>query len=826
MKKILSLILLTITMLPMRGNPNWKMHVTFDEEVTRVIDTGDFVYFLGRCEPYNPTFKTISTEKFSLFRYDKGADELMPLSTDNILSFNNVERVEYSPEKGMMVIVYTNSDIDLLYDNGKIVNIPAYKLENLSTGKSVKSIFIDAARDRVYLTTEFGYLALDDKKGVVAESRVYNTTVAGMSRMGDDLLLLTADRLLSAPVTASRFSLNDYTKVADLKGAFALTYLSEERSIVCDASGGPHVVWMVKGPEKELSRLFGGHVYNIEPNPEGVMFATGDLLRQVNKDGSRVDIARERDDYYLPSGTKDFKEIWMATKRKGLKSMRYDEKGERKFTLTRDWMRPDAPAPYRATCMAVHPEYGLLVVNHGYDWNFGDGEVPSPILLSGYKNGFWSHYSPVYTDPDFKERLRNPNGLCFDPENPEIFYFGSPLNGLIRINVEDPSQTIHLSRPNDPGKDLPGYYNIVPEMTKEGSWSGSCVFSAPEIDADGNLWTTHSNLDDQSPAQIHIFCWEAADRKGSTPDNYRPMKMLKVEGPRASTRQHLKPMKVGKNRNLLVFAPTVFSGEITIIDTNGTPTDQSDDRKVTVKSFVDQDGNEFGVRYVACMYEDPLTGNLWIGHGEGVFWFNPRNMMEGNQRVNRVKVARNDGTNLADYLLNLVAVNSIAVDGAGRKWFATSGAGVVCTSSDGRTIEEELTTDNSPLPDNIVYGLGYVASSNSMLISTDKGIAEYFLRNGAGTAAMDDVKAYPNPVRPDYMGYVTIDGLPDGAIVKVTDASGHLVKDLGAAYGGEVKWDVTDLGYKRVGSGVYYIMSSTDNDSGNLSAVGKVMVIN
>lgn len=38
----------------------------------------------------------------------------------------------------------------------------------------------------------------------------------------------------------------------------------------------------------------------------------------------------------------------------------------------------------------------------------------------------------------------------------------------------------------------------------------------------------------------------------------------------------------------------------------------------------------------------------------------------GNLVVNRVKVPRNDGTNLADYLLDGVYVYNIAIDGANR----------------------------------------------------------------------------------------------------------------------------------------------------------------
>jgi hypothetical protein len=63
-------------------------------------------------------------------------------------------------------------------------------------------------------------------------------------------------------------------------------------------------------------------------------------------------------------------------------------------------------------------------------------------------------------------------------------------------------------------------------------------------------------------------------------------------------------------------------------------------------------------------------------------------------------------------------------------------------------------------------------------------------------------------------------------LVKIVDSGGNLVKELGIASGGEAKWDVTNTAFKRVSSGVYFVLSSTDENGGSLSNVGKVLVIN
>lgn len=819
------------------GNPNWKMHNTFDEEVKRLIDTDNYTYFISRTQPYNSKVTGNQSHLFSLFRYDKEADELLALSTDNLLSANVVSCVEYCPEKKMLVVVYSNHDIDLVYDNGKVANIPAYKFADIASGKDVNSIFVDVDADRIYLSTGFGYVALNDKKLEVAESRMYGTPVLGMSRLGNDLLLLMEDGILMAPVSAPRYNLSDYEKVSDLTKGVAIARLADDRSLVIDTSGSSNTISLLErvGEEVKLNHVSNGSYVNMHYNPAGLVVTDHNWVYQFYPDGHRESIFRMEEDRRIAAGSHDMNEIWYGKLRKGITSKRYSPDSDSKWTLTRDYMAPDAPSPYKATKMVWHKDYGLLVANHGYDNNFTNHSINSPILLSGYKDGRWTNYSPVYTWPEGKASLMNPNGLAIDPDNPDLVYFGSLLHGIERINMKDGSDILHLSRTNDPFRNEPGYVEIIPDQQGKpspalggaNSWTALSMFSAPEFDAYGNMWTAHCDWDDQTPLQVHIFCWEAANRRASVDaSSYRPMEVLKIPGLPTNNFQFVKPLTTTANRDIVLWTNTAYAGDLVLIHTNGTPTDGSDDKVVRLSTYTDQDGVTFDVHYVTAFYEDPLTGNVWVGHGEGVFYFNPKDILAGKERVYRVKVARNDGTNLADYLLNLVKVNNIAVDGSGRKWFATAGAGVVCTSSDGRVIEEELTTENSMLPDDMVYGLGYIPTTNSMLFSTDLGMAEYFLSSASGSGDDMQARAYPNPVRPDYFGYVTIDGVAEGSLVKIVDSRGNLVKELGHIVGGEAKWDVTDMSFRRVGSGVYFILTSTDENSGKLANVGKILVVN
>ena len=61
----------------------------------------------------------------------------------------------------------------------------------------------------------------------------------------------------------------------------------------------------------------------------------------------------------------------------------------------------------------------------------------------------------------------------------------------------------------------------------------------------------------------------------------------------------------------------------------------------------------------------------------------------------------------------------------------------------------------------------------------------------------DNVYAYPNPVRPDYTGLITVTGLTLNADVKIVTVNGTLVAE-GRSNGGMFTWDGCDKSGRRV----------------------------
>ncbi|MGB1248280.1 MAG: hypothetical protein ACPG4Z_05300, partial [Chitinophagales bacterium] len=87
----------------------------------------------------------------------------------------------------------------------------------------------------------------------------------------------------------------------------------------------------------------------------------------------------------------------------------------------------------------------------------------------------------------------------------------------------------------------------------------------------------------------------------------------------------------------------------------------------------------------------------------------------------------------------------------------------------------------------------------------------------------DNVLVYPNPVRPEYQGQISITGLVEDAYVKIADIYGNVV-DEGSALGGKYLWDGKDYNGSKAKTGVYIIYSS--NTDGSEKVAAKVSFVN
>jgi ligand-binding sensor domain-containing protein len=240
-------------------------------------------------------------------------------------------------------------------------------------------------------------------------------------------------------------------------------------------------------------------------------------------------------------------------------------------------------------------------------------------------------------------------------------------------------------------------------------------------------------------------------------------------------------------------------------------------------NFVNQDGTKYEVHYVRCVEQD-LDGNIWIGTDIGLFMYNEAQQADETLGFTQVKVPRNDGTDLADYLLTNTDITCITIDGANRKWIGTNSSGVYLISADNYTQLHNFTTENSPLLSNTIESIAVNPNTGETFFGTDMGLCSYMSDASAAIDEMksDDVYAFPNPVPPGYNGLITVRGLSMNADVKILTISGKLVAE-GHSNGGTFTWNGCDQSGRRVASGVYMIATATKD--GKKGVVAKVAVV-
>lgn len=337
-----------------------------------------------------------------------------------------------------------------------------------------------------------------------------------------------------------------------------------------------------------------------------------------------------------------------------------------------------------------------------------------------------------------------------------------------------------------------------------------------KYDASGNLWLLNSEAPNSSLIEY------SKDQEWISRSKSELMK-YESYGVKNKSLATLQSMMID-SRGLLWFVnnhwanPSFFCYQF--------PTNKTDDGVIKAfTSITNQDGttisNIFGI---SCIAEDK-NKNLWIGTNQGPFLLESNQITADSPVFTQVKVPRNDGTNYADYLLTGMNISCIAIDKANRKWFGTKNNGVYLISSDNLEQLNHFTTSNSKLLSDNIEAIAINDDTGEVYIGTENGLCSYMSDSNSSNEEMtkDNVWAYPNPVKPDYTGLITITGLSLNANIKIVTSNGTLVNQ-GKSSSGIYQWNGTDLKGKKVASGIYMVMTATEE--GDKGVVCKIAIIN
>ena len=475
---------------------------------------------------------------------------------------------------------------------------------------------------------------------------------------------------------------------------------------------------------------------------------------------------------------------WSNQKNGCLQGWKQGDSGER--TIIANEINADGPK---------YNYFGFMKFTQGNLYSCGGGwsytnDRYRPGALQQYDGNKWIKY-----EDDIKTKTESEyiDLMCLDvhPNNANIVY-ACGRTGLYEFN--DGKFVKYYNKDNSPLFSLLNTNNYL--MTF------SCIF-----DRNNNLWCFNSgvNKENEVNAAHKLFnnTWTSYHNDNLT------------EGNKNTLRNMLNPILDHESNIWFVNNHWGYPALCTFNPTNT-------ESKI-YSSFVNQDGITISPTSVYCTAEDK-NYNIWICTNLGPLYISYTSIKNDDLTFQQYKVPRNDGTNLADYLLSGIDISCMAVDAANRKWFGTNGNGVYLISADNNTEEQHFLASNSYLLSDNVESIAINEQSGEVFFGTNKGLCSYMSDATITNEEMskDNVWAYPNPVRPEYNGLITITGLSYNADVKICTSNGVLVNE-GRSTGGSYIWNGCDKDGKRVASGVY--MVQTAKSDGSKGTVCKIAIV-
>lgn len=763
---------------------DWHIHGVFGNSPQKVIDTGKKVYFL--------------VDKW-LYYYDKENQETISISESGDMNDVIINDIYYDYDKKRVYVAYVNSNIDVIYENGDIINIPDIYNASLSTTKNINHIAF--SKHGVYVATDFGYVRLNDEKNEVKESRIYNTKIKSLCVVGDKLIFSDDSNLYIENIGKYYNSISEVTATTFKQGGniYAIddTYIFFERG------------WLYKFKVNDNDVAYSGTisttgVNNLQPIPTGFQYNDNNgVLYRLDENGVKsktINMPESMHKSRLTSYEADGS-LWELNE-KGLRHVELTETGAE--TVLMDFSRPNAST----VALPYYLEYNkgldkLYVMNTASTRYISD--YLSLAVLSSYDGVSWKNEMPENAPTLNKQGNNNnhinaPYSLVFDPEDPNTCYIGTWFEGVYKLTNGEVVAKYDWTNSAIDKVEIDANFHI-------------CTTPCVRFDKNMNMWVTQS----QNEKNYITVLPRAMQSKEniSREDWISP----KIPGLTESFRGHF----LITSRDIKIHNNGAYAGPLVIFYDDGNPASSNIVSK-TFSSLIDQDGKEFTWNYINCFAEDK-NGRVWMGTSGGVVSFYPQNaLLNEDFIINHIKVPRNDGTNLADYLLDNTDVTCIEVDGSNRKWIGTSKSGVLLVSEDGSEILEQFTIDNSPLLSNCVYSICCNPLNNKVYIGTDKGLLEYSSDSEPPAESYSEIYAFPNPVRPEYTGDITIRGLMENSLVKISDSEGNVIKSIRST-GGMTTWDGCNSLGEPVKSGVYFVFASQNENESSSGAVTKILII-
>lgn len=767
MKRIASLLFIVIATLSVKGAiGDWRAYLAYSD-ITEIVPAGELVYVLSS----NDLFSYNTTDE-SVTEYNKVVN----------LSDTYITHIAYCKNLKTLVVAYRNSNIDLIDADGNVTNVSDLYRKSTTDDKTINEVQVYG--NNAYLSTAFGVVVLNIKKAEISSSYKFNESVRSVAVFNGKIYASTAKRLYMGDTKKNLLDKSQWTTYE--RSWFKAMIVFDGKLCFFDGQD----VYIITNEDcsafAKINTLPGTSiavddnyiiVYN---NTNAELFTTITEKKYLTLNGNTSVLAFDKTNKCfwqdMPNGTLSA-------------SMEQDGR----LIATHTGIRPDSPK---------YNNYGFMKFCNGQLYTCGAGfmdtnDLNRPGTIQVLKDNLeWQIYEDnIDTITGYK--FIDVNALDIDPTNPDRV-ISSGRTGMYE----------YLD-----GKFIKAYSNDNGSLLQTAATVGNnnknyVIVSGLTFDKKGDLWCFNSiapsvNLLKLKKDGTWVNMYDEGLMYNSS------MSLENVVAFTFDSRGYLWFCnKHYRTPSLYCYIPA---------------TDDSEGELYSFKTFTNEDGTTPEITAVKCIAEDK-DGNIWIGTNVGPFMLPPSEFFSSKPTFMQIKVPRNDGSGLADYLLNGVSTSAILVDGGNRKWFASEGNGVYLIDSDNITQKEHFLASNSPLLSDNIESLAMNPTTGELFIGTEYGLCSYMTDATSPSEDIDDDKiwAYPNPVVSDYNGLITVVGLTEKAQIKIVNPNGYVVAE-GTSNGGTFTWDARDKRGERVASGVYIVMVATAD--GKKGAACKIAVI-
>ncbi|MBK6932996.1 MAG: hypothetical protein IPH12_19855 [Saprospirales bacterium] len=691
--------------------------------------------------------------------------------------------IRFNPGANVLLLAYTNSNLDLWYPaTGAVINLPfIQKNVNISGDKTIYDVAFEDKN--AYLACGFGILKLNLETAEVEYTVFTGLPIRAISVYENNLYAGTEEGIYRLP--------NDDINPADFS-RWRLLGAAEglpQGHTILDMAVFEGKLFL--GLEKALCRYDGLTLDTLGTHPvHQVTF--------LSTEGAGLVIGWRKDfdgriQYLGPGATEPYDIHWACA---SLVPYYAVEDGARKFWFADanddfryfddiqgkcDRFRYNSPHTEAVSEIAI-ANGNVYVSTPGYDVNLSPLFNRAGLYILN-ADGTWKRFNGE-TNPELKDGFCDRDYWRVTPHPYEDkFYVSSFVGGLVEAR-EGGAQTQCYTQ-----------YNSVLQNAGV-SGANRTAIGGTAFDALGNLWIC--NYDAVAPIAVLKTDGTMRNFSGAPVSNL---------------------LQVVIDNNGYKWFVVGFNGGVIVYDSGDDLDNPADDRYrlLTTANSVLPSNTVYSIAV-------DLDGDVWIGTQQGTVSFEcGSNVFDTDCKGSR-RIVNVDGFN--GYLLENEEIRAIAVDGANRKWFGTA-TGIFVQSASGEVQEARLTSTNSPLFDNSIIDMAIDPLTGEVWIGTFKGLISYRAEATLG-GKINNPKpyAYPNPVRPDYDGPIAIYGLATDANVKITDVAGNLMYE-GKALGGQAVWNGRDYLGRRPASGVYLIFATSSELFDNPDAViAKVVILN